>query len=276
MWEYLTGLPSALSVTVIVLGLTSIVIISLKGTAVVRWGKNLVGLGKAKITETSEEGTVDIESKQPTVSSPTATALLRMPKRGCGDCILIIMGEREKYELKISSTQDKVLRNQMNFFEQKMVEIQELIEKVFSDLMESTKRQAAIVAAGKSVDIEYKFFTELLKDALMIVKNEIRRSYKDNGYFDMADSDFSMYIKDKNRLIVNLIVQHVKSMYPSQGMTVTALDFQSSTMFVMPQMHDILRECFEYAKEITRESQAQIEGFHKEFSIWIDKFVSEK
>ena len=276
MWEYLTGLPSALSVTVIVLGLTSIVIISLKGTAVVRWGKNLVGLGKTKITETSEEGTVDIESKQPTVSPPTATALLRMPKRGCGDCILIIMGEREKYELKISSTQDKVLRNQMNFFEQKMVEIQELIEKVFSDLMESTKRQAAIVAAGKSVDIEYKFFTELLKDALMIAKNEIRRSYKDNDYFDMADSDFSMYIKDKNRLIVNLIVQHVKSMYPSQGMTVTALDFQSSTMFVMPQMHDILRECFEYAKEITRESQAQIEGFHKEFSIWIDKFVSEK
>jgi hypothetical protein len=186
------------------------------------------------------------------------------------------MGEREKCELKISSIQDRILKNQMNFFEQKMVEIQELIEKIFNDLMESTKKQTVTNAPGRNLDIEYKFFTELIKDSLNLVKNEVRKSYKENGYFDMSDSDFSIYIKDKNRLVINLITQHVKSLYPSQNMTVTPADFHSGLLFVMPQMHEIIRECFEYAKEVTIDSEKQVEFFKKEFSSWVDRHISEK
>ena len=274
MWEYLRGLPELFSFIIIILGLTAIVIISLKGTAAIRWGKNLIGLGggaKESGYSTENHPTHETEIEQP--PSPTATAILRLPKRGCGDCILIIMSEREKYGLKMSNVHDKILRNQMNFFEQKSVEIQELTEKIFCDLMESTRKQTVITASGKNVEIEYKFFTELLKDALILVKNEIRRSYKENGYFEMSDSDFSIYIKDKNRLIINLIVQHVKSMYPSQGMTVTAYDFQSGLLFMMPQLHEILRECFEYAKDVTAEADRLVVGYQAEFSSWADKFI---
>jgi hypothetical protein len=276
MWEYLRGLPELFSFIIIILGLTAIVIISLKGTAAIRWGKNLIGLGGgAKNTDDPVEERPTHETGMEQPPSPAATAILRLPKRGCGDCILIIMSEREKYGLKMSNVHDKVLRNQMNFFEQKTVEIQELAEKIFCDLMESTKKQAAVTASGKNVDIEYKFFTELLKDALILVKNEIRKSYKENGYFEMSDSDFSIYLKDKNRLVINLIVQHVKSMYPSQGMTVTAYDFQSGLLFMMPQIHEILRECFVYAKEVTADSERQEVGYQREFSAWADKFISD-
>ena len=275
MWDYLVGLPSALSVTIVILGLTSVVIISLKGTAVVRWGKNLVGLGGAKITETTEEGIIDTEGENPAVTSPTRTTIIRMRKRMCGDCILIVMSEREKYELKISSTQDQVLRNQMNFFEQKMEEIQEIIEKVFSDLMEAANRKAGVVP-GKSTDIESRLFSELLKDSLLTIKSEIRRSYKENGYLDMEDSDFSIYLKEKNRLIVNTLVQYIKNMYPLQNMTVPFSDIQSNLLYIMPKMYDILRACFEYSKVAIREAQDQIATHHKEFSAWVDKFISEK
>ena len=263
------------SFAILVLGLLAIVIISLKGTAVVRWGKNLIGLGGAKIAGDTEEDDGS-ETIPESIGVPPATVTIRMPKRGCGDCILIIMGEREKYELKISSVQDKILKNQMNFFEQKMVEIQEIVEKIFNDMMESTKKQTSINALGRNLDIEYKFFTELFKNALLTVKNEIRRSYKENGYYDLSDSDFSIYLKDKSRLVTNLIIQHIKNMYPSQGMVVTHFDLQSGLLSMIPQMHEIIRDCFEYAKEVTLDSEKQVESFKMEFSSWVDRHISEK
>jgi len=277
MWEYLRGLPDLFSFTIIVLGLTAIVIISLKGTAAVRWGKNLIGLGGgAKNTDDPVEERPTHETGMEQPPSPTATTILRMPKRGCGDCILIIMGEREKYELKMASVQNRVLKNQMNFFEQKMIELQDMFEKIYSEILDSTRKQASVAAAGKNIELEYKFFTELIKDALMVVKNEVRRSYKENGYFEMTDTDFSVYLKDKSRLITNLIIQHVKNMYPSQNMTVSMSDFHSGLLFNMPQINEIVRECFEYAKEATLEAQNQIDVYQKEFSSWVDRHIIDK
>jgi hypothetical protein len=280
MWEYLRSLPDIFSFSIVVLGLVAIVIISLRGTAVVQWGKNLVGLGGAKIpprgpaNENSEnESSENGSSMQAPVPPPTI--YFRTMKRSCGDCILFVMSEREKYEIKISGARDKILKHQMNYFEQKTIEIQEVIESLFSEALNSTKTQALLTVHGIASDVEYKFFSELLKDTLHQVKNEMRRSYKDNGYSEMTASDFSNYVRDKGRLIMNIITLHIKSMYPAQGMLINLTDILTGLSYKTPEITEIIRECFEYSKEVTMETDKQIESYKKEFSDWVDKFICE-
>ncbi len=285
MWEYLGSLPTGMSFTIILLGILAILVISLRGSAFFKWGKNVVGLGNSKDSQNidKDENTEDLSTNEQhithtntgayTLPVPPPTVFLRQSMRSCGDCILIIMGEREKYELKISNVHDRVLKNQMNFFEQNIIELQELIEKIFSDAMGSTKIQAMVGNTGRGTEIEYKFFSELLKDALMQVKNEIRRSYKENGYYEMNDTEFSYYLKDKSKQVLSTITKHIKNIYPNQGMTVPISDILLGLSLKYPEISETIRSCFEQSKEVTLEAKNQIETYKNEFSVWADRFV---
>jgi len=129
MWEYLKQLPIPLSFTLIILisaaVIIAVVLIALKGRLLFRWGKNLIGLGGA--------GAKNSDSDSHDTTSPPATQF--MAKRSCGDCILILMGEREKYELKMNLKQDRLLRQQMNFIEQRLIEMEGLFIETFDKMV---------------------------------------------------------------------------------------------------------------------------------------------
>ncbi|MBD3170989.1 hypothetical protein GF326_00815, partial [Candidatus Bathyarchaeota archaeon] len=58
---------------------------------------------------------------------------VKQPKRTCGDCVLILLGIREKYEYKSRELDTSLLRNQMKFAEQKIQEIIFFLSQSFSD-----------------------------------------------------------------------------------------------------------------------------------------------
>lgn len=266
MWEYLKGLPDAFSVTVLIVGILGVVVISLKGSAVVKWGKNLVGLGTKAQESPSEE-----ESKKgstETSASLTSTGVPKQPKRSCGDCVLIMMGEREKYELNMSKKVDRILKTQMNIVEQKLIEIESTLINGFNEKLNIAKEDKT------EIEMEYRLFYGLLRDALISVKNEIRRSFKENGYYELSDNEFNVFVKDKTKVIISMISQHLRNLYPSRGSGVYISDIIVMLESKQNTFHGYLSDVFVQAKQVIIDTDTEVNELKRSFSEWVDDFVN--
>lgn len=264
MWKYLQSLPPEFSVAVIILAIIAAVIISLKGRAFVKWGKSLIGLGNAK-----EEGTTTGETG---VTKPPAppTVTLKYPKRSCGDCLLIVMGEREKYEINMRKVSNRVLKQQMNFVEQKLVEMQTLFTTSFMDQISRMNGHSN----EEQYEIQYKLFYGLLKDCLFALKDEFRRSLKENGFFDLDDTEFANYVKDKTRTIISTISQYFRNLYPTRGILVPVEKIAESLEKSTSDLQNDVFAIYVNAKQIEREIDFETKEIQRQFGDWVDAFVN--
>jgi hypothetical protein len=271
MWAYLQGLPSSLSVTILIIAVLSFVIISLKGAAVIKWDKRIIGLGKAKLPPDSDIVTKPKYPKDYVKdTSPPTTSIYKKLKRGCGDCILILIGEREKYELNIRKTYNRILKQQMNYVEQKLTEVQTLFSADFMECMHSM--------TGKSnedtYETQYKLYYGLLRDSLVSAKDEFRRSFKENGFFELSDSDFTTYVKDKTKNLISLLIQHTRNMYPSRGVVVSAEHIINIYDKNLLNLQEVLFSIYATAKQVTAESDVEINDLKTQYAKWVDDFVN--
>jgi hypothetical protein len=264
MWQYLTSLPNILSFLIVLIGLIAIVVISLKGSAVIRWGKSLIGLGSAKTSDDQ-----DSEKTTSTVGPPPATVSIKQPKRGCGDCILIIMGEREKYELTMRSLTNRVLKQQMNFVEQKLIDMQTLFVTAFMNQMNKERDKIN----EDSYEAQYKLYYGMLRDSLSDVKNEFRRSLKENGFFELNDVEFSTYVKDKTTNIVSMMSQHIRNFYPTRGAIISIDKILENIERNTSNIQEILFSIYTNAKQIILETEKEIGAMKKQYSAWVDDFI---
>jgi len=246
MWNFLSKLPANLSFIIITLGILSIVIIALRGRIKAKFGSKIIDLGK------DDSSTVSLQ--QP------STVSLQSPKRTCSDCILLIMGEREKYELKFRKEKDRVLKTQMTFAEKKLIEIEILLMRKLCDKVTLSTFQ-------------HKAVYGLMKDALVSVKDEIRRSFKDNGFYDTSDIELNSYVKGQISFIMNLIYQYIQNINPD-----------NRNIFDFDLVRDILRdntsevssfisEIYENAKNVKLEIDNKIDNVKDEFGTWVDNFI---
>jgi hypothetical protein len=92
-------------------------------------------------------------------------------KRSCSDCINLLMAKRTAFEVMYNTKQTGILRQQMIFAEHKLTEI-ELITK---------------------------------KENHPSIKDEIRRSCKENGFVEMPIEDYSRYLEERIDTITSLL-----------------------------------------------------------------------
>lgn len=264
MWQYLTSLPNMLSFLIVLIGFIAIVVISLKGSAVIRWGKSLIGLGSAKISDDQNN-----EETTNTIGLPPATVFIKQPKRGCGDCVLIIMGEREKYELTMRSLTNRILKQQMNFVEQKLIDVQTIFVTTFMNQMSKEKDKIN----EDSYESQYKLYYGMLRDALVDVKNELRRSFKENGFFELNDMEFSTYVKDKTTNIMSMMSQHTRNFYPTRGAVISIDKILENIERNTSSIQEILFSTYTNAKQMVLETEKEIEVMKKRYSAWVDDFI---
>lgn len=259
MWEFLAKLPVMYSFILLVLVVLAVVVIALKGKLIAKWGKNAIGLG------TSDDS--KDKNKTSNKSCPTSG-----PKRSCGDCVLIMMGEREKYEIKMRRAYDGILKKQMTFAEQKIIEIQEILIEMYANLY-GKKKQNDQDSSPDSESVQNKLFYGLLRDALINVKDELRRSFKENGFFEHSGTEFSIYVKDKVKVVTNRLSQYMRNLYPTSKMTVETTELVDNIDHAAPKIEDIMFEIFTKAKEVKLDAEQLEKQLRTEFSEWIDKFV---
>lgn len=261
MQEIFKNLPPQaiiiITIIALVLLVSALIIIALRGKLGIKVGNKSINLGW------------NGEKKPRRDDTPPSTVSIAQ-KRSCGDCILLLMAGREKYEIRIRRAHDRIMKTQMTFAEQKLIEIQTRISNNVSyKINESIKDKSTTVEEL----VQYKLIHCLLKESLLNIKDEIRRSFKDNGFNNLKGSEFSWYVKERTQVISSMLTQYMKNIYPDRGGVLRLSKILESTENETIFLSGIINDIYSYAREVRIETDERIKDMQKEFSIWIDKFT---
>jgi hypothetical protein len=253
MWIYLSKLHPLLPYSLSILIIIAIVIISLKGKLMIKWGKTAIGIG----------GSPD---KAEPVKSAIYTSLVEK-KRACSDCLSIITSEYDKYKFNKFLREEKILTQRMNYTEEKLIEVEADITELFEKRIDNQ-----VDEHENYLTIESKMFYGILKEALYVVKKEIRRSCKENGFCELSDIEFAHYTHEKAKVLQSILLQELKRIYPTG--TLVPIDFIVSDIESMyDTFHRYIDGIFTYAKQvITKEEKEQVE-LEAKYQAWASNFV---
>lgn len=209
-------------------------------------------------------------------------------RRSCGDCVLLLMGKREKLEQQYSRLEDEknrlinsILKDQMNFAEQKLIEIQALLLNAYSE--ELIKKRSKTEYDYVEESNQSKLYYGLLRDTLWSVKDEVRRSFKENHFATLDEFEFTRYVRDKVTAIMSQSIQHMTNLYPQSKMIITLNDrvmlvekfrskFEDFSVEVYMQAREIKKQVDKKIEEIERRKDAAENVFKEE----IDNFIYQK
>lgn len=142
----------------------------------------------------------------------------KQPKvRTCGDCIRLLMAKRTGFEVMYNTKHSSILRQQMVFVEHKIIEIEQI----------------------------------LAVECSQIFKDEVRRSFKENGFNDMNDQDYTNYIEERSDTLCTLLNTSNK------------------------EIPKIIKEIYDNAKSVKTRIDAEIKKLEEDFIADIDKFTKE-
>lgn len=197
----------------------------------------------------------------------------RQSKRSCGDCVLLIIGKRERLDAQKNFVLNRILKEQMNYAEQKLLDVQSLFLTSYREMLCKRRKQGD---SSQEENKQYRLYQGILSSALMTVRDEIRRSFKENGLEHLGGVEFSNYVKNKVATLISLAKDYINNLYPYEGMYITIQDRMSNIVKLEPKLEDWCFDLFTKAKDIAVESKKKAEALDKEFSKEIDEFLQVK
>ncbi len=238
MCTLLMLMPSWAQLIIILATLIVIAIMSNYGNTFIQWGWLKIGLGHKK-------------------------------KRSCTDCLSILLAKSTKYFSNVLLK--NVLEDQMTYSSHKLDNMYlDFIKEYRSLLSESRKN----VLNLERENIEYILFKEAVSNAIDLVKKEIRRSFKENGFCDMSGKEFSVYIRDETNVISDMFTRYLMDAYPNHGMIVSLQDVLS-TLDINKLEGNVL-DIYTNAKQLKINCIASIKKEKEEFENDIDTFIGDK
>jgi hypothetical protein len=240
MWGAIAALPVAVQITVPIIAAILLIIVALWGKVNIKWGSYRIGFG---------QGT----------------------KRSCNDCMLLTFAKREEFEVNRRKIENSILKNQMNFTEHKL-------ESVVFDLTQDYREQLKQKRKPEAdLDREYKeslMYEEILKQSIHITKDEIRRSFKENGFHEMDDFRFQQYIKNKASDLINRARSYLAHRYPASGMIIP-IDERINRLNIN-KMEDVCSDIYMNAKSVRNKAEEEIKEIEDLFIKDIHKMISEE
>lgn len=265
MWEYLSKLHPLLPYSLIILAIIAIVIISLKGKLMIKWGKNVIGIGNP--SDPSDKAPTSTGSGTPTIPTPQGTVYLEK-KRSCSDCLRIIESEKDKYNFNKKMREDKILNYRMNYTEEKLLEFENDVTSAFEKRLDKSPGEKE-----SYLEIESKMFYGLFKDVLYKVKKEIRRSCKENGFCELSDLEFSNFINDKSKIVMSILIRELKNIYPAYGTLVPIEFIVEDIESKFESIHEYIEDIFVYAKQVIEENEKDMKEMEDKYREWASSFV---
>jgi len=124
--------------------------------------------------------------------------------------------------------------------------------------------------------IEYKMFWGIIRDAMRgPIKDEIRRSFRENGIEKMSGQEFSAYVKSKVKTIMSILRQQVMNFYPHSKtrITVPMSEILNYLDTIVPTVEDVIFDVFVQGKSFVSDAKKEQEGIDEEFAQDINRFV---
>lgn len=71
------------------------------------------------------------------------------------------------------------------------------------------------ISISSTETLQYRMFWGILTNATqLLIKDELRRSFKENGFDELNGAEFSNYVKDKHKIVMSMLKQHIINLYP--------------------------------------------------------------
>lgn len=194
--------------------------------------------------------------------------------RTCGDCVLILSGIREKYEYKARRLDTNLLRMQMKFAEQK-------IQEVIFFLSQSFNEDIKILGDGADHEkkaLESSLYCEALKNGMLSVKDELRRSFKENGFGEFSENEFSYYVKSKTTTMLTIVRTYLNQHYIDSENTVVHLKerFEKMDKFHNQKFEGWAFDVFSNAKDLRDDTIQKKGGIEVNLKSEIDEFIKKE
>jgi hypothetical protein len=253
MWIYLSKLHPLLPYSLITIIVIAIVVIALKGKLMIKWGKTAIGIGGSP------------DNPLPVASAPITSIIEK--KRACSDCLSIITNEYDKYNFNKLLREEKILTQRMNYTEGKLIEIEKDITALFEKRIDINVDEHETYLV-----IESKMFYGILKEALYVVKKEIRRSCKEEGFCELSDIEFAHYTHEKAKVLQSILLRELKRIYPTG--TLVPIDFILSDIeSKYDTFHEYINGIFIYAKQVIIEEEKEQIELEAKYQAWASNFV---
>lgn len=192
-------------------------------------------------------------------------------ERSCEDCRKLVMIRTMKFDQDVKLVKDDILRDQMNYAEQKVHEVSYMLTTSYrEDIINLRKSEASIDTVRENK--EYLLYQETLTCALAQIKNQIRHAFKENGFVEFSPQEFSDYVKGKSKLLVNIGKEYVRSRYPFENMIVP-IDKRFETLPEI-QIEACAFDLFTKAKQIKLLADEKIEELGREYDKDMEEFCS--
>ena len=188
--------------------------------------------------------------------------------RTCGDCILIIFGIREAYETESYKLRNNILRSQMSYFEQKEQELILWLTQSYQDDIEILGKDHE----GCEKSEQFSYYQEALKCAMTVVKDETRKAFKENGFIELSDSEFSNYVKSKLRTLISIAKSYLSTYYIQNSNTIVTLKYRFEKLDYN-RLNDIAFDVFGSARSIVKEIENKEKELKDKFKKDIDLFI---
>lgn len=201
---------------------------------------------------------------------------LRRKRLSCSNCIQIIFSKREKAEAKRNKVENRILKNQMNFAEQKLIEMNSLFINNYSEIMNNLRNDSFDFSDEV---IQQKLYWGILFESLeKLIKDELRRSFKENGFYDISGAEFSQYVKNQSKRLIELLKQQIRNTYPPSGlgMLVSQQDLLNDIDTKEPKIEDIAFEIYIEAKRLKSVAGQEISKIEEDFEEELKTFEKEE
>jgi len=245
---WLLSLPLAWKIATPLIVLVATVIVSLWGGLSFQWGKKTIRLGyKGK-------------------------------GNNCMDCSRYVRITQTKVNREIATLENKKLKDKMNYVEHKLLGLKSIIFQSFSKAMHA-KGAYSDGLTGLSLDMkesqECNLFEARLGEIMQIMKDEIRRSFKENGFHEISEVEFSVYINGQTKTLSHMINSYLAANYPRQ-MILTLDEVQDLFEILHRDMEDIIEYVYRNAKEVELDTEQKISVLENQYELTIDNFATEK
>lgn len=241
MWTWIATLPVIWQIALPVIVLIAIVIMSMWGHAKFTWAGKVIGFGT--------------------------------PHNDCKKCKDLVMTKAIKYATECEIVKNSVLRDQMNYVEQKLQEICLAFTQSYREMIVSYRKPNEPMDYQREQK-EYLLYQETLCNALEIIKKELRRSMKENGFFEMSAMEYASYCKSKTTTVISMEKEYVTSRYPFEGMIIPLLERFAKTDIKF--IEGIIFEIFNKSKEIVLDSKEKLKQLSDKFDSDLDNLGEEE
>lgn len=190
--------------------------------------------------------------------------------RSCEDCRKLVMIRTMKFDHEVKVYKDDILRDQMNYTEQKIHEISYMLTSSYRDDMISLRKEGQPVDQTRE-NKEYLLYQEALSCAMVQIKNELRRAFKENGFMDFSNNEFSDYVRGKTKLLISVGREYLRSRYPFENMIVP-LEWRFDRL-PESQIESAVSDLFSKAKQIKLVADEKIEQLGIKYDKDMEEFT---